>query len=131
MPTLTEARKAEDLLIGALAVLTLKGVDTLRTTDKTFHDHFGKALDAFRTAGGDLAGLANSYHKDVVSNTYDELDHALIAAEQLGLVRFPNPSYSRLQITITPRVAEKILAGWKRYRGAFDEAAEELYKATL
>src|SRR5689334_15029731 len=98
-------RRAEDLLLGALAVLALKGVTTLRVTDRTFHDHFGEALDVFKHASGEIASLASEYHRDIVSNTYDELDHALITAEQHRFVGFPNPSYSRLQIKLTPRAA--------------------------
>ncbi len=130
MITLTEVNKPEDLLLGSLAALSLQGVDTLRTTDKSFHERFGKALAVFREAGGPLATLAEAFHKDVVSSTYDELDHALIAAEQLGLLRFPNPSYSRLQITVPPRVAEKFLSGWAPYRAAFERAAAELMATT-
>ena len=126
MIALTDVKKTEDLLFGSLAVLALRGVDTLQMTDRSFHERFGKALQLFRDAGGPVAELASSYHKDVVSSTYDELDHALIAAEQLGLVRFPNPTYSRLQIAISPRVAEKLLRGWSQHRELFEKAAEAL-----
>ena len=126
-PTLTQGTKrAEDLLVGALAVLALKGIDTLRVTDKSFHDRFATALETFRSAGGELAALADNYYKDIVTETYDELDHSLIAAEQFGLIKFPNPSYNRLQITITPREASRILDTWGERRAIFEQAAEAL-----
>ena len=129
--TLVLPKRPEDLLIGALAVLALDGKETLRTTDKTFHQHFGAALDVFRQAGGELEELAGNYYRDVVSNTFDELDHAIITAEQFGLVKFPNPTYSRLQITIPPRVAERLLRDWGvEARPVFETAAKELYRST-
>ncbi len=124
------AMRTEDLLVGTLAALALKGVDTIKTADKSFHASFGSALETFRKAGGELADLANCYYRDVVSRTYDELDHALISAEQFGLVRFPNPSYSRLQITISRRVANQLLADLAKYRPVFEEAANKLQKTT-
>lgn len=129
--SLGQAKRSEDLLIGALAILALRGKETLRTTDKSFHQHFGKALEVFRSVGGELGDLASNYYKDIVSNTFDELDHALITAEQFGMVKFPNPSYSSLQITMTPRVAEKELASWdSNSRKTFERAADELYRST-
>ena len=122
-------KRAEDLLLGALAVLALRGVRTLRVTDRTFHDHFGEALSIFKDAGGEVAELASEYHRDIVSNTYDELDHALITAEQHRFVGFPNPSYSRLQIKLTPRAAERILESWAGDRGVFERAAESLRRS--
>jgi hypothetical protein len=66
----------------------------------------------------------------VVSRTYDQLDHALIAAEQLGWVKFPNPSYNRLQITMSPRDAKRLLDEWKDHIPVFMRAAEELVRGT-
>jgi len=105
-------KQSEDLLIGALAVLAQEGVTTLRTNDRSFHEHFGRVLEIFQAAGGEFADLARRYYRDAVSRTYEELDHALITAEQFGLVRFPNPTYSRLQITMTPRVARRLVNEW-------------------
>lgn len=122
-------RRAEDLLITTLAVLSLRGHEILRTTDKSFHHSFSKALEVFRNSGGELAELAASYHQDVVSNTFDQLDHALIAAEQLGWVKFPNPSYSRLQITMSPVDAERLLEEWSGQEEAFETAAAKLLAA--
>lgn len=122
-------KRAEDLVLGALAVLALKHVTTLRVTDRTFHDHFAAALDIFKDAGGEIAALASEYHRDIVSNTYDELDHALITAEQHRFVGFPNPSYSRLQIKLTPRAAERILQSWPHDREVFERAADSLRRS--
>jgi hypothetical protein len=118
--------RTEDLLIGVLAVLALKGRDSLKTTDKLFHSAFKSALDVFANAGGELGELANSYYPDVVSKTYDELNAALIAAESVSLLRFPNPSYTRMQITITPRVAEALLDNYPGERQVFEDAANAL-----
>jgi hypothetical protein len=127
MPTPTQPTpRTEDLLIGVLAVLSLQRKETLKITDKVFHKAFGSALDVFRNAGGELQELADSYVPDVVSNTYDELNDALIAAESFHLLRFPNPSYSRLQITMTPRVAQQLLEKYPGQRGAFEQAAKAL-----
>lgn len=116
----------EDLLIGILAVLAINGRDTLKTTDKVFHSAFGEALNEFRKAGGTLKELADSYYQDVVSKTYDELNHALITAESYSLLRFPNPSYSRLQITMNRRVAERLLEKHESERSVFERAAQVL-----
>jgi hypothetical protein len=123
-------KRPEDLLFGALAVLSLDQVTTLRTNDRSFHDHFAEALKVFEDAGGEIAELASQFFCDVVSNTYDELDQALIAAEQYRFVGFPNPSYNRLAIRITPRAAERILAEWTpEQRDVFKKAAESLRKS--
>jgi len=125
--SVSSTKRAEDLLLGALAVLTLQGHTALRVSDRSFHEHFGRALDVFRQEGGEIADLANEYHRDIVSETYDELDHALIAAEQHRFVGFPNPTYSRLQIKMTRRAAERILAAWSEHeRSAFVRAAASL-----
>ncbi len=116
--------KPQDLLIGILAALAKDGVETLKTTDKVFHSGFAAALDVFKNAGGSLAEVAESFHPDIVSNTYDELNHALIAAESFNLLRFPNPTYSRLQLTITPQTAEKLLRKYPQHRPVFEQAAE-------
>lgn len=118
--------RTEDLLIGVLAVLALKGKETLKTTDKVFHSAFKSALEVFAKAGGELAELAESYYPDVVTKTYDELNGALIAAESVSLLRFPNPSYSRMQITITPRVAEELLENYPDQKQVFEDAANAL-----
>jgi hypothetical protein len=115
--------QTEDLLIGILAVLSLRGRDSLKTTDKIFHAAFGEALNVFRADTEGLGKLAESYYPDVVSNTYDELNHALIAAESHNLIRFPNPSYRRLQITMTPRVATALLNSYGNNTAIFEEAA--------
>jgi hypothetical protein len=118
--------RTEDLLIGILAVLALHGKETLRTTDKVFHRAFGDALEVFKRAEGPLKDLAEDYDPDVVTKTYDELNNALIAAEGFQLLRFPNPSYSRLQITMTPRVAESLLTKYPQQRQVFEAAAAVL-----
>ena len=124
---LSDTKRAEDLLLGALAVLALQGHTTLRVSDRSFHNHFGKALEVFREMGGEVADLATEYHRDIVSDTYDELDHALIAAEQHRFVGFPNPTYSRLQIKMTRRAAQRILSAWSdAERDGFKRAAESL-----
>lgn len=123
----SELRRPEDLLLGALAALALRDTDILRTPDITFHKRFGRALTVFRDGGEECSILADKYHQDVVSRTYDLLDHALIAAEQRGWVKFPNPSYSRLEISMTRRDAERILARWPaECRATFEAAADVL-----
>jgi hypothetical protein len=125
--TVDGTKRAEDLLLGALAVLAIQGHTTLRVTDRSFHDHFGKALEIFRQAGGEIAQLAEEYHRDIVSETYDELDHALIAAEQHRFVGFPNPTYSKLQIKMTRKAAERLLHVWlPAERKVFEAAAQSL-----
>jgi hypothetical protein len=125
----TETLHPEDLLIGILAALSLRGRNTLKTTDKIFHSAFGKALEVFKGSDDErLAGLAESYYPDVVSKTYGELNHALITAEGYSLLRYPNPSYTRLPITMTPAVAEQLLERQHDQREVFDRAAIVLLK---
>jgi len=108
----TIEKRTEDLLIAILAELATQGVDTLRVSDRKFHEHFGLVLDKLKAAGGNLKQLAGQFYKNVVTDTYDELDHSLVTAEQFGFVKFPNPTYSRLTIAITPRMAHRLLKDW-------------------
>jgi hypothetical protein len=125
--TVAELHRPEDLLLGSLASLAASGYTTLRTTDRSFHEHFTRALDVFKDAGGLLGKLAGRYYIDIVSNTYDELDHALIAAEQYRFVGFPNPSYNRLQIKMTPKAAQTVLHEWPAAeQEVFKRAAQAL-----
>jgi hypothetical protein len=110
--TATLDKRAEDLVIAILAELATEGVDTLGISDRSIHDRFGKALEKLREDGGEISELARKFYKNVVTDTYDELDHSLIAAEQFGFVKFPNPSYSRATIAITPRMAYRLLKSW-------------------
>lgn len=126
MATSMQPERTEDLLVGILAVMALRKRDTLRTSDKVLHQAFGAALKVFKNTGGDFCDVAESYYPDVVTETYDELNNALIAAESFNLLRFPNPTYSRLQITMTPRVAEQLLAPYGEDRQVFEKAADAL-----
>lgn len=127
----TMDKRTEDLLIAILAEISLQGTDTLRMSDRKFHEHFGRALSRLKAFGGELEELANQFYKNVVTDTYDELDHSLITAEQFGFVKFPNPSYSRLTIAITPRMARRLLKDWSdEDRSAIREAAKEIVRQT-
>lgn len=117
-----------DLLFGILAGLARSGVETFKTTDKVLHASFAEALEVFKQAGGSLGDLAESYYPDIVTDTYDELNHALIAAQGFNLLRFPNPSYSRLQLTIPPDAAEKLLNRYPAQREVFERAAEAMLR---
>jgi len=127
----TVLSRPEDLVIGLLAVLADRGVETLKTTDKVLHASFGAALGVFHAAGGTFEELAESFYSDVVTNTYDELNNAIIAAQGLNFLRFPNPSYSRLQLTIPPSAVSRIL--YKKFSAAqrkvFEEAATALQQS--
>jgi hypothetical protein len=124
-------KRTEDLLIAILAEISLQGTDTLRMSDRKFHEHFGRALELLKSYGGELEELANQFYKNVVTDTYDELDHSLITAEQFGFVKFPNPSYSRLTIAITPRMARRLLKDWsEKDRSAIRDAAKEIARQT-
>lgn len=105
-------RRAEDLVIAVLAELSTRNVDTIRMNNKNFHESFGRVLERLKAGGGELQKLAEGFYKNVVSESYEEVDHALITAEQFGFVKFPNPSYSRLTIAITPRMAYRLLRSW-------------------
>lgn len=119
-----EDKRTEDLLVALLAVLAEQGLTTLRTNDRLFHDAFAAALDEFRGASNTLKTLARRFHRDIVTDTYNELDHALIRAEKDGLVTFPNPSYSRFQIVMPPRVARRFVSDWAEDRKWFERAAK-------
>lgn len=123
----TIEKRTEDLVIAILADLSMQGIDTLRMDDRQFHEHFGLVLDRLIAGGGELKDLASQFYKNVVTETYDELDHSLIAAEQFGFVKFPNPSYSRLTIAITPRMAHRLLKDWpEEDRGIIRNATQEI-----
>jgi hypothetical protein len=123
-------KRPEDLLLGPIAVLALSGVTTLRLHQNTFHDVFTEALKVFQEAAGEFAELASRYHRDIVSGTYDELEHALIAAERSKYIGMPNPTYSRLQIKLTPRAALRLLEKWPpEQRSVIEKAAESLRRS--
>lgn len=127
METVTQnARRADDLLLGALAVLALRGTKVLPVNEVSFHEHFSAALNVFSEADPEISHLATFYHRDPVTGTYDELDRALIAAEQHRFVTFPNPTYSRLQINLSKRAAERLLEEWGDRRSVFERAVESL-----
>lgn len=120
-------KRAEDLVIAILAELATQRVDTLRVSDRRFHELFGGVLERLREAGGELQQLAQQFSKNVVTDTYDELDHSLVTAEQFGFVKFPNPSYSRLTIAISPRMAHRLLKDWPDdQRETISAAAQEI-----
>lgn len=125
----TIEKRTEDLLIAILAQLSLQGVETLKVSDRRFHEQFGRALDRLRRSGDELADLASQFYKNVLTDTYDELDHSLITAEQFGFVKFPNPTYSRLTIAITPRMAHRLMQDWPpSHQEAIRQASEEMLK---
>lgn len=129
---LTPQRQAEDLLIGILATLARNGKNTIRINDRNFHAAFGKALDVFRKAGGELESLAKSFYRDLVSKTYEKLDDAIISAEHYGMIKISNPSFERLEISITPRVAEQILSEWSSDdRARIEEATSEFRRRAI
>jgi hypothetical protein len=122
-------KTADDLLIGILSVLAKDGKTTIRINDRSFHAAFGEALAIFRAAGGELGDLAKTFYRDVVSKTYEKLEDALISAEHYGMVKIYNPAFERLEISITPRVAEQVLADWPSgERTIIEKAAAEFHK---
>jgi hypothetical protein len=127
--TTTLDKRAEDLVIAILAELAMQNIDTLHMSDRKFHEHFGRVLERLREVRGELGELARQFYKNVVTDTYDELDHSLITAEQFGFVKFPNPTYSRLTIAITPRMAHRLLKPWdSEERKAIHDAAKEIVR---
>jgi len=123
------SKTAEDLLIGILAVLARDGKTSIRINDRSFHAAFGDALAIFRDAGGELGDLAKTFYRDVVSKTYEKLEDALISAEHYGIVKIYNPAFERLEISITPRVAEQFLGDWPSVeRSVIEKAAAQFRK---
>lgn len=121
-----QPKTAEDLLIGILSVLAKDGQTTIRINDRSFHAAFGEALAIFRDSGGELGELAKTFYRDVVSKTYEKLEDALISAEHYGMVKIYNPAFERLEISMTPRVAEQFLGEWpSSERTVIEKAATE------
>jgi hypothetical protein len=118
-----------DLFIGVLAALAKQGVYSLKIHDRVLHRAWGAALQVFRSKGGVLARLADKYYQDHGTGAFDELEHSIIAAEGSGYLRFPNPTYRKLQLTVSPRTAEDILARRRGFRATYDRAAKELLEA--
>ena len=116
----------KDLLIGVLAELSLRGIDSIRISDYALHEVFGKALEVYRAQGGELAELASMYYDDGITEANDELERSIIAAEGSGYLRFPNPTYRKLHLTIAPRAAEDILMRRPQFRDAYRKAADAL-----
>jgi hypothetical protein len=116
----------KDLLIGLLAELSLRGFDSIRISDYALHDAFNKALAVYRESGGELASLADTYYDDGITEANDELERAIIAAEGSGYLRFPNPTYRKLHLTIAPRAAQEILSRRPEFRDTFRRAADAI-----
>ena len=128
----TIEKRSEDLVIALLAAIATRGVDTLRMNDRVIHEHFATALESLRRSGRDeLVDLADGFYRSSITDTFDELDNSLVTAEQYGFVKFPNPSYSRVVLAFSPRMAHRVLKNWQEDdRKALANAADEFLGKT-
>jgi len=115
--------RSEDLVLALFAAASLNGTSILELSDTSMHRRFDSVLKVLESAGGDLADLAKLFHKNVVNGTYDLLNLALVSAEHGLWVKFPNPSYSRVLISMTPREAQGFLREWPGVEQYINEAA--------
>lgn len=103
--TQNDSRKAFNAF---LAALLQSGLGELSATRDVLHGAFSAALDTLRRDERTLKAFAN-FRSGVDESFIAEFDDALMRAEKYKLVQFPNPSYTRVRIAMTPWTAEEFL----------------------
>ena len=113
----------EDRAFGAfLAALAERGVVQIAGASRAVHEAFKAALETLQ-ADETLRPYFAHYFASRSTGRIDELDQALVRGEAAGIVQYGNPSYSRIQISLTPYEAEELLSEFPERREVFMNAA--------
>lgn len=121
----------EDLVIGVLAELLLQGTTKLRINSPAFHDAFSSALKELAKDPDEVGKAARRFYRDSVTGNYPALDHALTAAQRHGMIRTYNPTFNRIEICLTEKKAESLLATFPKYSQTYRRAAKALRRKIM
>ncbi|HYH81491.1 MAG TPA: hypothetical protein VEX86_16930 [Longimicrobium sp.] len=118
----------EDRAFGAfLAALADRGVVQIAGASTAVHEAFKAALA--RLQADEVVGpYFAHYFPSRSTGRIDELDQALVRGEAAGIVQYANPTYSRIQISLTPFETDELLSEFPEHRQVFSEAAEAFQK---
>lgn len=120
----TREAMADRAFAAVLAALAEQGLEYMSAGVDVLHRCFAAALTVLRS-DDELRPLFKRFRPDPVSGRFEELDRAIIRAEQFGIVQFPNPSYTRVRVALSPGDMESLLADLGDRRGVIEEAARE------
>jgi hypothetical protein len=117
-----QGQLAETVFLAFLAALYKAGFKQINDSGDALHESFAKGLDVLRS-DVDLQPALARFKMGAFSGRIDALDQALIRAEQFGWVQFPNPSYERMTLAMSPSDAEHLLSQVAERRPKVEEAA--------
>ncbi len=123
-----EVMVREDAAFGAfLAALADRGMVQDAGASQAVHSAFRAALETLQ-ADQVLSAYFAHYYPSRITGRIDELDQALVRGESAGIVQYGNPTYSRIQISLTPYEAEQLLNQFPGQREVLRAAAEAFEK---
>lgn len=117
----SDSRKAFNAF---LAALLKNGLGELSATRDVLHGAFAAALDVLRSDERTSSAFAGFRSGNEQDGFITEFDDALMRAEKYKLVQFPNPSYTRVRIAMTPWTAQEFLAEVGDAQPVLDAAAQ-------
>lgn len=118
----------DQAFFGFLGAVYLEGLAQMAADSQMLHECFAAAMPVLQSDPA-LALAFRRFMRESVTSRFDELDAALIEAEQYGLVQFPNPSYSRVRIAMSRRDANRFLRDLGDSRETVERAAREFKEA--
>jgi hypothetical protein len=119
-----ETMLLEDRAFNAfLAALVRQGMGQIAGASMAVHDAFKAALEVLQEDER-IAPYFKHFYASRSTGRVDELDQALIRGEAAGTVLYGNPTYSRIQISLSPFEVEELLSQFAADRAVFSRAAE-------
>ena len=118
-----DAMVREDAAFSAfLAALADRGMVQIAGPSQAVHSAFRLALETLQ-ADETLGRYFAHYFPSRITGRIDELDQALVRGESAGIVQYGNPTYSRIQISLTPYEVERLLDQFPDQRATLQTAA--------
>ncbi|HYH81508.1 MAG TPA: hypothetical protein VEX86_17015 [Longimicrobium sp.] len=118
---------ADRAFVAFLAALYLEGLEQMSAGGDLLHKSFHGALHVLRQ-NATTGGWFRRFRASPTSGRIEALDRAIIRAEQYGLVQFPNPSYTRVRVALSPVDAQLLLSDVGEERETIEQAAREFRK---
>ena len=115
---------ADRAFVAFLGALSAQGLGQMTARGDILHTSFAGALNVLRSSP-EAVSLFRRFRANPTSGRFEALDRAIIRAEQYGLVQFPNPSYTRVRVALSPIDAELVLQDVGELRPVIEEAARE------
>ena len=115
---------ADRAFLAFLAALYLQGLEQMSARGGILHTSFQGALRVLRENAA-TGTWFRRFRASPTSGHFEALDRAIIRAEQYGFVQFPNPSYTRVQVALSPVDAHKLLEDVGGERETIEHAARE------